>query len=272
MNILVTLNKNYLPYLISLIRSINDSNKCLFDFFIFSNDIEEKDIMEYQKYLSLDNKYHIIKIDSQEFINAPITSRYPYEMYYRIFAVKYLPQHLERILYLDPDIIVKGDLSSLYNLDFKGNYFAACSNVKKVLKRINQIKNGANKNCEYVNTGVLLMNLKALRLHQNEEDVYRFIEERKHLLTLPDQDIISTLYGDKIILLDRLIYNLSEKAIISHNILALNTEDFIDISWVEKNTVIIHYLGRNKPWKSSYRGILKPFYDKYAVKYEKKSK
>ena len=63
MNILVTLNKNYLPYLISLIRSINDNNKnTLFDFYVFSNDITLKDIKKYDKYLDKTNKYFLSSI------------------------------------------------------------------------------------------------------------------------------------------------------------------------------------------------------------------
>ena len=33
----------------------------------------------------------------------------------------------------------------------------------------------------------------------------------------------------------------------------------------KENNVIVHYLGRNKPWKPDYKGILKPFYDKYKI-------
>ena len=96
MNILVTLNKNYLPYLISLIRSINDNNKnTLLDFYVFSNDITLKDIKKYDKYLDKTNKYFIINIPKEDFKNAPISKRYPYEMYYRIFASKYLPSSLD---------------------------------------------------------------------------------------------------------------------------------------------------------------------------------
>ena len=44
MNILVTLNKNYLPYLISMLKSLVDNNNDYFDIYIFSNDINYKDI------------------------------------------------------------------------------------------------------------------------------------------------------------------------------------------------------------------------------------
>ena len=34
----------------------------------------------------------------------------------------------------------------------------------------------------------------------------------------------------------------------------------IDEKWVEDNCCIIHYFGKNKPWKDNYKGILKKFY------------
>ena len=49
-------------------------------------------------------------------------------------------------------------------------------------------------------------------------------------------------------------------------ILRNNIKTFREIpKWVEENNVIVHYLGRNKPWKPDYKGILKPFYDKYKI-------
>lgn len=46
--------------------------------------------------------------------DAPTTDRYPLEMYDRIFAAHYLPQDLERVLYLDPDLVVNGPLDDLW--------------------------------------------------------------------------------------------------------------------------------------------------------------
>jgi lipopolysaccharide biosynthesis glycosyltransferase len=108
------------------------------------------------------------------------------------------------------------------------------------------------------------MNIKKLREEQNINDVYKFINKYKNVLTLPDQDVINALYGEKIILIDRYIYNLSDRSIKQFNILKSN-ENKINLEWVEKNTKIIHYLGRNKPWKKNYHGILKCYYDKYKI-------
>ncbi len=117
------------------------------------------------------------------------------------------------------------------------------------------------ENSPYINSGVMLMNLAALRREQNFDDVFRFIKKRKNLLVLPDQDIISGLYGSKIYALDAFRYNMTERLYQLH----APFEEGLDLDWVRKNSVIIHYCGRNKPWKENYVGQLDVFY-REAVK------
>ena len=81
------------------------------------------------------------------------------------------------------------------------------------LKWFVRVKNGAKKDTVYVNTGVLLMNIEKLRREQSHEEVLAYINRRKFFLTLPDQDVISTLYGTKIKLADGMVYNLNERKI-----------------------------------------------------------
>ena len=57
----------------------------------------------------------------------------------------------------------------------------------------------------------MLMNLRKLRAEQNVDDVYDFIEEHRRSLVLPDQDIISGLYGEDILPLDPYRYNMTER-------------------------------------------------------------
>ena len=128
-----------------------------------------------------------------------------------------------------------------------------------------RVKNGAKKDTVYVNTGVLLMNIEKLRREQSHEEVLAYINRRKFFLTLPDQDVISTLYGNKIKLADGMVYNLNERKIRGWN-RRHGKGNKIDLARVDEQAKILHYLGRNKPWDEKYRGILKPYYDKYRVK------
>ncbi len=262
MNILVTINKNYLDKLFTMLNSlqINNPHQSL-EVYVVANDVNENDLLVFSHSSNLN--FHLIHYIDEILEQAPTSKRYPSIIYYRLVAANYLPIDLDRILYLDPDIIVLKDLSELYNMEFNDKYFIGSSNVKEVLRKFNESKNDAPKDSPYLNTGVLLINLKELRKLNQSEDIYNYILKRKNFLTLPDQDILQGLYGDKVKLIDNLKYNLSDRSILRYNL--SHVMDKIDLDWVEKNCFIIHYFGRNKPWKKNYKGILKEYYLKYKI-------
>ena len=124
MNILLTINKKYVKLVNILLNSIQLSNKdTKFDVYILHRelDIEDKNIIE----SGLDlNKFNIkmIKIDEEEVKNFPqYQKRYPKEIYFRLFATKYLPENIDKILYLDSDTLVINKLDELYNMDFEAS-------------------------------------------------------------------------------------------------------------------------------------------------------
>lgn len=266
LNILVTLDENYVPYLNVMLASLLHSNRdCCFDIYLLHSSIPDSAVFETKNILGKDNSLIMVKAKDIGLDDAPTTSRYPQEIYYRIFAAKYLPETLDRILYLDPDIIVNGSLKALYNLPMDNYYFAAASHTGPILRKFNEIRLDMDDDSPYINSGVMLMNLKRLRAEQNYEDVFSFIEKRKSFLMLPDQDIISSLYGSKIFALDTFRYNMTEKLYIGH----APFEKDLNLEWVKENSVIIHYCGRNKPWKSNYRGVLDIFYNDTVARMKK---
>ena len=266
MNILTAINKKYLPYFAAMIRSFADNNPGEHTVYIATKEVTDADIEAYREYLPEQVTFRPVAFKEEILEGAPTEKRWPKEIYYRIFAAEYLPESVDRILYIDSDIIVKGDISDFYNTDFEDNYFVATTNVHaRFLKWFIRVKNGANKNTVYVNTGVLLMNLKKLRKEQDTEEVLKYIARRRFFLTLPDQDVISTLYGHKIKIENGMVYNLNERKIRGWN-RRHRGKDAIGLAHVDEKVKIIHYIGRNKPWNEKYRGILKPYYDKYKVK------
>lgn len=200
---------------------------------------------------------HSVRVRAGEFQNAPVTDRYPLEMYYRIFAARYLPETLDRILYLDPDMIIRGSLEELYSLPMEGYYYAAATHLKEFWRKINEKRLELPQDGVYINSGVLLMNLRLLREEQNEQEVFRYIEEHRRALWLPDQDILSALYGSRILQVDPYRYNMTEKLFC----LRPEEEAWFNLDWVREHSAIIHYCGRNKPWKKNYMGRLNVFYE-----------
>jgi lipopolysaccharide biosynthesis glycosyltransferase len=103
------------------------------------------------------------------------------------------------------------------------------------------------------------MNIKELRKINIEKEISEFLEHN-NLLLLPDQDIISCVFGRKIKLVSENLYNFGEREWSKYNI--KNPNKPIDLKWIRKNTVIIHYYGKNKPWNENYIGNLNIFYNK----------
>lgn len=256
-NILVTLNEAYLPHLnVMLFTLIRYNPDCYFDVYLLHSAIREESLHPTEAVLGQTGCLHPIRISESGLENAPTTSRYPQEIYFRIFASYYLPKNLERVLYLDPDLVVNGSILPLYRIPLDEYYFAAASHIGTFMHKVNELRLDMDEDSPYINSGVMLMNLELLRLEQNFDDVFAFIEKRKSHLVLPDQDIISSLYGCKIYTLDPFRYNMTERL---YQKQIFFERDF-NLEWVKKHSVIIHYCGRNKPWKENYIGQLSVFY------------
>lgn len=264
LNILVTLDQAYLKQLSIMLSSLLAANPGeAVDVYMMNAKLTDADFERLEKCLDSPRCRLIdVKTDHALLAGAPVTSRYPQEMYYRIFATKYLPPTLDRILYLDPDLVVLKPLAALYETELTGCFFAAATHVRKALQKLNCLRLGAglDETGPYVNSGVMLMNLPLLRAEQDADAVFDYIERRKYTLLLPDQDIISGLYAGRILPIDARIYNMTERLLIFGNHGGALTPE-----WVEKHSAIVHYCGRNKPWKSRYNGKLGVFYERCAA-------
>ena len=77
----------------------------------------------------LGHRLEPVLVDQSLFDSAPVTDRYPQEMYYRLLAAQLLPDTLDRVLYLDPDILVINSLQPLWNTPLGDDLFAAANHV-----------------------------------------------------------------------------------------------------------------------------------------------
>ncbi len=268
MNLLVSLNANYLTQLVVMLTSLLDSNPhAELDVYIAHKALTKKNLAWIrEKMPDRRVRFFPIQVSDEMISDAPISYRYPREMYYRIFAAQYLPRELSRILYLDPDIVVRHSLSPLYHLDFRGNLLIASSHVHSHFNSFNHLRLDMPEGTSYINSGVMLMNLELLRREQDVQEVLTYIEEYKNMLILPDQDVLNGLYGHRTLTVDPLLFNLDERYWRIYNLNPLNEK--LSLEWVRRNTVVIHYCGKHKPWKENYNGKFGIFYEEARKKAE----
>ena len=265
MNIVVSLNANYLRTLCVMLRSLLDANPGeKADVYVLHASLSPE-AFSFARSALPDGRLRLfdVRVPEDFMADAPVLFHFPKEMYYRIFSARLLPQTLGRALYLDPDMVINRPLAPLYGMELGEHFFAAARSVNPVSQVEYKLRLDMPEESEYFNSGVLLMNLDALRAGQDCDEVTEFIRAHREKLILPDQDVLNALYHDRTVLLDPRVYNFDARYF---NTVKVATLGRIDLKWVRENTAVIHYCGKSKPWHEHYLGELGVFYREAAAK------
>lgn len=261
-SLLVTLDENYIEQMKVLMTSIYINNPGqIFNIYLVHSGISDEKLDALESDLSkFSYKFFPIKAEDGLFSSARVTDRYPKEMYYRLLAGELLPENLDKIIYIDPDILVINSLKEIWETDIRDFLFAAASHTGKtdMANNVNKIRLGTDT--DYYNSGFLLINLKRAREEIVPEEIFAYADRNYKNLLLPDQDILNAMYGDKVLPLKDSIYNYDARNYSSYLLRSKGEED---LGWVMENTVILHFCGRDKPWKKNHRTKFTALYRHY---------
>lgn len=257
LNLLATVDKNYIKPLAVMLRSYASSNADVeTDLYVAHSELDEEDFRFLKDYVSSESiTIHDIRVTEKWFSDTPVLERLSEESFYRLLAFHILPENVERCLYLDPDIIIRKPLLPLYNLDIGEHYIAAAGHMRGQRDNFNKARLGIRNQERYFNSGVMLMNLKRIREDFTVEEILACMEENMQSLLLGDQDLANILFGRNTLIVEEEIYNLDERTFRYFK----ENEDWT-VETVAEKTVIIHYNGKCKPWLDEYKGELNCFY------------
>ena len=86
--------------------------------YLMHSNLDEQELEDLQQFIQNDgSQLEVIRINDDYFEEAPTLLHYTKAMYYRLLAFEFLPKELDRILYLDPDILVINPIRELYEID-----------------------------------------------------------------------------------------------------------------------------------------------------------
>ncbi|MGN0114205.1 MAG: glycosyltransferase family 8 protein [Monoglobaceae bacterium] len=218
-------------------------------FYYMYNKTSEKNRRELSAYVkSRGADYNEILMDENKFSDLPQYKRFGNELYFRLL-IPFIVPSADRILALDSDIVVNNSLKELYNIDFEDDYLAAApSPNEKEYKKIN------NTN-QYVGGGVVLYNAKKIREDYQENDLLNFFVDNWEKFPYLDQDLINVFYDGKIKVVSP-TYN----RIIFRNKKYTN-EQLLEI---QKESQVIHFPGKIKPWNFYYGNNTAKLYWRHA--------
>lgn len=173
-----------------------------------------------------------------------------YVTYHRLFLADVLPDNIDKVLYLDGDVVVRHSLLPLWNTDLTDYAVAgvcdALSGVVDFYNRLNYPKNAG-----YFNAGVLLINLKYWRENKVSTKFMDYIQSQKIVFLFHDQDILNGLFWDKKVLVP-IKYNVTNGFL--QNNASYDSGKYKDeVLEARRDPVIIHFANIYKPWESYIR-------------------
>lgn len=125
-------------------------------------------------------------------------------IYFRLFIPAMFPQY-DKGIYIDSDVVLTTDIAKLYDIDIGDNLIGACNDlsIADIPPLVAYTENAIGvKKEEYINSGVLLMDLKALRKVDLEGNFLRLLNTYHFDSIAPDQDYLNAMCNGRIYYLD----------------------------------------------------------------------
>jgi lipopolysaccharide biosynthesis glycosyltransferase len=245
-------DKNFAPYAGASIASALANSDAFYKIYcIFSS--PEEDFPE--SIVALCNRYKCeliklpISIESFADWRLDPNSHFSAAAYYRLLIPQLLLER--RAIYLDCDLIITCGLARLYNQDLAGAWIAGCTDpVAAPLSRIPRAESDP-----YLNSGVLLLDIEALRRELPPREIARIYSENEQLIVFPDQCLINKMAeGRKLELPEN--WNLQ-----FHN---RSREELSELIDANDGKAILHFSGPLKPWMAWAPSRYTAFWSQYA--------
>lgn len=247
----------YTPFLAVALQSIIENADKSYNYCIkvLHTNVKEEHKKQILKYESenvniefVDLSYYIEKVQDKLYTRDYYTNT----TYFRLFLPELYPQY-DKVLYLDSDIIVVGDIAELYHTDMGTNLVAAAPDdiiqYNKVFQDYAELVVGVAKYEQYFNAGVLLMNLDELRKF-NFQEKFLYLLGTVKFSVAQDQDYLNRLCKGRV-------------TFISHD---WDVMPYVNEETKPEDIKLIHYNFAYKPWH--FEDVT---YNEYFWKYAKKT-
>lgn len=201
------------------------------------------------------------EIDETYLSDLPTTEKWSHSIYLRLFIPKFVSDEINRVLYLDCDMVVRGDLEELWNTDLTGKAAAVVEDLhhfnSPMIERL-----GYDPYESYFNSGMLLMNLDYFRRFGIVEKLFKYMKDNLSLLIHPDQDALNAvLHGQCVFVHCR--WNFHYRYQVSYLCPQLFLQS--DLAGRAKRTPVILHFSEFKPWNMNCDSPYKGEYFKYLA-------
>ncbi len=203
-----------------------------FNFHIMAKDLSTTNKKQFEQLAQLYSiNIYIYEINIDTLAKLPTQTHLPIATYFR-FILPLILDNVDKLFYIDADIICLQNADDLFSINLKDNIIGAVPDLPWMNTKRNKALN--LRNHIYFNAGMLIINItkwnkfntftKVLQAIQNEPQKFRYL----------DQDALNL--------------------ILTNHIQYLDTKfNCIDINSIEqKNIILLHFAAHPKPWNIAF--------------------
>ena len=238
-------DENYLKHMAVALKSLLCTNKYAGINIYFLSDVHDRCVQNIDDIASMHGAiFQYIRVNPESLLGMPANGYLNLSMYYRLLAPELIDQ--QRVLYLDSDVIVQRSLISLFDVNISSLAIAAIQDP--YFDRHLDLEMSFDSH--YFNTGVMLMNLDYMRLHDISGSAFEFIKRKIEVVKYPDQDALNHVLNGNWYLLEP-TYNLFGYY---WSLESARMSDYSEFQCLEalSDPHIVHFTGAKKPWHFVY--------------------
>jgi lipopolysaccharide biosynthesis glycosyltransferase len=178
--------------------------------------------------------------------------------YLRLYMTQFLPPDLDKVIYLDCDLVICDDVERLWNTDISGHFLAAVPDPYSD----NHVTLGFREDEKYFNAGVLLVNLAKWREADVQPKLVAYAEGHTDILRYHDQCALNAVFRGQVLFLPYRWNFPARNADLPASAFGMTKEEF---SRLRERPSIVHYTTHVKPWLYAQEPHYKPLYYHYLA-------
>lgn len=198
----------------------------------------------------LSGKMDFLKISNDQLKRFYVSAQLSRTAYFRLELPNLLPPEVDKVIYMDCDLLVLDDITKLWNVDMQGKPLAAAADFGIMASaRSREEKEryiGLAKGRSYFNSGVLLLDVRLWRSAGYTEKVERLAAE--HEYPHHDQDALNQLFMNNWVELP-LRWNIIPPVYYLFLKILLDRGMRSRAIAARRDMAVIHYAGGYKPWE-----------------------
>jgi lipopolysaccharide biosynthesis glycosyltransferase len=248
MDVLCACDEGYFPHAATMLCSVLEHNMGA-RIHLFHDSISGSELDKLESFVARRGSTIVFyEVNQAAFAGLRVDKWASIAVYFRLLAPRLLPSTLDKVLYLDCDIIVRRSLQGLWDTDISGYALAGVSNYDDGARKALGLPDGT----KYFNSGVLLINLAYWRERRVAEAATLFARENSEKMQFWDQDALNGTLVNRWIEVPP-TWNWQFPGTLPEN-------------GNEFEPAVVHFTTKDKPWHWLNAHILKSEYYRYRGK------